>query len=308
MVGLAGKTVVDHVLDSLASLPKRFHIELVCVVGYLGELIEEHVRSKYPHMTSHFVVQENPQGQSHAIKLAEEYLQGPMLSVFADTIMKSDLSFLENEEADSVAWVKSVPDPRRFGVAEVDARGWVRRLVEKPSDVENNLAVVGAYYFKEAERLMDAIGEQMRRDVQLKGEYYLVDAINIMLEQDIKMRVKEVEAWLDAGTPEAILETNRYLLAHGRDNSDEAALNPENVIFPPVFVHPTARVVGSLIGPNVSIGAGCEVAHCIIRDAIIEDEAQATGVILENSLVGRQAVLKGRAVTINAGDNTVVNL
>ena len=67
-----------------------------------------------------------------------------------------------------------------------------------------------------AEELVSAIEEQMRRDLQLKGEYFLADAINIMLERGLKMRTEKVDVWLDAGTPEALLETNRYLWSNGR--------------------------------------------------------------------------------------------
>lgn len=308
LVSVAGKTVLDHVLDTLASLPEDYDIELINVVGYLGEQIERHMREKYPHLKSHFVIQENPRGQSHAIYLAREHLRGPMLVVFADTIIETDLSFLARESAPAVAWVKAVPDPRRFGVAEVDAEGWVTRLIEKPSEPSNNLAVVGFYYFQNAEDLLDAIKEQMRRDLRLKDEFFLVDAINIMLERGLRMRTERVEVWLDAGTPEALLETNHYLLSNGRNNSQEAAQRDGVVIVPPVFVHPTAEVIHSILGPYVSVGAGCRVVTSILRDSILEDEAQVVDVILEKSLIGRRAQISRRAGTINAGDQTVVML
>jgi glucose-1-phosphate thymidylyltransferase len=306
LVSVAGKTVLDHVLDGLASLPNPQDIELVNIVGYLGDQIEEHIRLGYPHLQAHYIIQENPLGQSHAVKLAEEHLHGPMLIVFADTLIKSDLSFLENEAAEGVVWVKAVPDPRRFGVALVGDSGRVTRLIEKPQDMTNNLAVVGFYYFKEGEALISAIDEQMHRNLQLKGEFFIADAVNIMLERGLHMRVEQVDTWLDAGTPEALLETNRYLLEHGSDNSPEAGQRPDVVIIPPVFVHPSAQVQGSIIGPNVSLGAFCEVEHSIIQDSILEDEAHASGVILQGSLVGRRARLRRRAGIVNAGDNTEV--
>ena len=117
--------------------------------------------------------------------------------------------------------MKPVPDPRRFGVAELGENGWVKRLIEKPQEMENNLAVVGFYYFKEAGDLLSAIEEQIARNLQLKGEYFLADAINIMLERGLRMRIQEVDIWLDAGTAETLLETNRYLLEHGRITAHE---------------------------------------------------------------------------------------
>ncbi len=308
LVSVAGKAALDHVLDTLHSLPEDVDVELINIVGYLGEQIEAYIRSNYPTMKSHFVVQENPRGQSHAIWLAKEYLHGPMMVVFADTLIETDLSSLPEEQAQAVVWVKPVPDPRRFGVAEIGENGWVKQLIEKPEDMSNNLAVVGFYYFQESEALLEAIAEQMRRDIQLKGEYFLADAVNIMLERDLKMRAQKVDVWLDAGTPEALLETNRYLLSNGLDNSAEATGREGLVILPPVFIHPTAEVTESIIGPYVSLGAGCKVHSSIIRDSILEDDAQANGVILEQSLVGRRAQLSRRYGVINAGDNTTVVL
>jgi len=117
-----------------------------------------------------------------------------------------------------------------------------------------------------------------------------------------------VDVWLDAGTVEAMLETNHYLLKHGRDNSTLAAQRSGVVVIPPVFVHPTAIIENSVIGPHASIGAECRVLGSIVRNSILEDEAQVKDVILESSLVGRRAHIQRRAGVINAGDQTVVIL
>jgi glucose-1-phosphate thymidylyltransferase len=305
---VAGKAVLDHVLDTLDTLPDPQNIELINIVGYLGDQIEAYINERYPQVRSHYVVQENPLGQSHAIYLARQYLSGPMLMVFADTLIETDLSFLARESAEAVAWVKPVPDPRRFGVAQVGADGWVSRLIEKPQSMEINLAVVGFYYFQSAEALLSAIEMQMERELQLKGEFFLADAINIMLERGLRMRTEIVDTWLDAGTPESLLETNRYLLENGRSNCTEASCPPGNVVIAPAFIHPSAQVAHSIIGPHVSIGAGCSVQNSILRNAILEDEAQVDGAILEGSLIGRRAQIHRRAAIINAGDQTVVTL
>jgi glucose-1-phosphate thymidylyltransferase len=193
-------------------------------------------------------------------------------------------------------------------VVVLDQQGGVTQLIEKPDETHNNLAVVGFYYFHSAEQLISAIEEQMRRDAQLKGEYFLVDAVNIMLEKGLTMRTEKVDIWLDAGTPEALLETNRYLLENGHSNSQDASDRPDAVIIPPVYVHPTAEVENSIIGPHASIGAGARVNSSIVRNSILEDEAQVTDVILENSLIGRRSQIQRRAGVINTGDNSVVFL
>jgi glucose-1-phosphate thymidylyltransferase len=289
LVSVAGKTVLDHLIDTFATLPPSLEIELIAIVGYLGDQIEEHIRFNYPDLKSYFVVQENPVGQSHAIKLAEQYLSGPMLVVFADTLIETDLSILENETAEAVTWYR-VPDLplRRPSWGE----RLVKRLIEKPQAMETTSQWL-FLYFKEAKELLRS-DEQIKRDMQLEGEFFLADAVNIMLERGLRMRIQEVDVWLDAGTAETLLATNRYLLEHGMDNTAETLHREGVVINPPVFIHPTAQVHGSIIGPNVSLGAGCQIEHSIIRDSILEDEAQATDIILDSSLVGRRAVLRGR--------------
>jgi glucose-1-phosphate thymidylyltransferase len=308
LMGLAGKTVLDHVIDTFSSLPKSQPIELINVVGYLGEQIEAYMGENYPNLHCHYVQQENPKGQSHAIYLARQYLSGPMLMVFADTLIETDLSFLPDESVDAIAWVKPVPDPRRFGVAEVGEDGWVKRLIEKPEDMDNNLAVVGFYYFKNSRDLIEAIEEQMKRDISLKGEYYLVDAVNILLAKGKKMRTQPVEIWLDAGTSESLLETNHYLLENGSGNCTDDCQRDSVVIVPPVFIHPTALLEKCVIGPYTSVGANCAVQNSIIRNSILEEEAQVTDMVLEDSLIGRRAQIQRRAARVNAGDQTTVNM
>jgi len=129
LISVAGKSVLDHVLDTLSTLPADWEIELINIVGYLGDQIEAHIRSRYPHLKASFVIQEDPRGQSHAIYLARQLLSGPMLMVFADTLIETDLKILAHEEADAVAWVKPVADPRRFGVAVTDAQGCVQKII-----------------------------------------------------------------------------------------------------------------------------------------------------------------------------------
>jgi len=308
LIRMAGKTVLDHVLDTFSTLPDPENIEFIFIVGYLGEKIETHMQATYPNIKVRYVEQPEMRGQSHAILLAREFLNGPMLMVFADTLIETDLSFLSNESADAVAWVKAVPDPRRFGVAVAGDDGWVSQLIEKPQDIDNNLAVVGFYYFKDSSSLVSAIEEQIRRDVQIKGEFYLADAVNILLEQGKKIRIQRVETWLDAGTPDDVLSTNRYLLENGHNNNAEATQRSSVVIIPPVYIHPSAQVEHSVIGPNAVIGASCHIQNCIIRDTIVDDCTQVEDVVMEHSLIGRETHIRRRPGILNIGDHTELSL
>jgi glucose-1-phosphate thymidylyltransferase len=309
LIHLAGRTVLDYVLDQFKSLPRFADAEFVLTMGPNQEdQVRPHMQAVHPEKKVHFFTQTVMKGQSDALWLAREALQGPMLMAFSDTLIEADLSALEQETHDGVAWVKAVPDPRRFGVAEADDNGLVTRLVEKPDDMTNNLAVVGFYYFRSGQALMDAIRLQMEKGISLKGEYFLVDALNLMIAADAKLRVQPVDVWLDAGKPDALLETNRHLLSNGADNSTAAAKRAGITVIPPVYIHPEAQLSDCVIGPHVSIGRKAVISRSIIQNAIVEQEAEIDHMVLENSLIGRQAGIKGRAESINIGDNSWIEI
>ncbi len=310
LVAVAGRTALDYLLEMFRTLPKEWQVEYVFIVSPgLGETqIPRFMAEHYPELRVHYVVQHEMRGQSHALYLARQHLQGPMIMCFSDTLMETDFSFLKAETADGVAWVKEVDDPRRFGVAEVDAEGRIRHLVEKPQSIENRLAVVGCYYFRQGEALVEAIEEQMRRDLRLRNEFFLADAINILLERGAKMRPHTVSVWLDTGTIAATLETNRYLLAH---RSFPMPLLPEDVrIIPPVAIHPEARLRHATIGPNVSIGAGCVIEEANIEDSILESGVTVRHLSLVHSFIGQRATLIGTDAQIrlelNIGDDSSI--
>jgi len=309
LVGVAGKPSFDHLMDMFQSIPNPKNTEYIFIIGpFLGEQIPIYVKKNYPEVKAHYIVQEEMKGQSHALWLARHLLSGPTIMVFSDTLLETDFSFLATEKSDGVAWVKAVPDPRRFGVAEINQEGGIIRLIEKPQTMENNLALVGCYYFKKGENLVAAINEQMKRDIQLKGEYFLVDAINIMIDYGAQMRTNSVDVWLDTGTIEATLETNTYMLEHGRDNSAEAEKRAGVTIVPPVYIHPSAKVEESVVGPHVSVSADCEVHGCVIRNSILDDGAAVTDSVLTGSFIGRHAKVEGHPKTVNIGDNSSIQL
>ncbi len=309
LLSLAGKRVIEHVLDTFNTLPEKLLVEYVFIVGYLGDKIKKFMTEEHPDLAVKFVVQEEMRGQSHAIYLAKEHIDGPMIMVFADTLIETDLAFLDKEKSDVVAWVKPVPDPRRFGVAELGEDQRVTRLIEKPKAMDNNLALVGFYYFKNGGDLIAAIEKQMDQKVQLKGEFFLADAINIMLEDgSCNMRTEKINVWLDAGTFEAMLNTNRYLLDHGYDNSEKASQRMGVAVIPPVFIHPEAEIEASVIGPYATVEAGCRVVGSRIENSIIEKGSHLEGIILEGSLIGQNTTLRRRSKTINIGDNTEMEI
>jgi glucose-1-phosphate thymidylyltransferase len=315
LVSVAGKTALDHLLDMFHSLPDPAQAEYVFIISpCLGESqIPAYIAENHPRLKAHYVVQHEMKGQSHALHLAKEHLDGPVIMCFSDTLIETDFSFVAGEEADGVAWVKSVPDPRRFGVAELDADGWVRRFIEKPQSLDNNLVVVGCYYFRQAKTLLAAIEEQMRRNLTLKNEFFLTDAVSILLENGGRVRTQNVEIWLDTGTIQATLETNRHLLEHGCANRTRPETRDGLDIIPPVFIHPEAEVRDSTVGPFAAIGPGCRVTGSRIESSILEAGARVAGARLADSLIGSRASVQGRgaqgpALRLNIGDDSQVDL
>lgn len=306
MVQVAGKTVLDHILDVIATAAGLDECQLAFVVGYLGDHIREHMTAAYPNVETNFYVQEEMLGQTHAIAMAREQINGPTLVLFSDTIVADDMSFLLDPEKanEAVIWVKQVEDPRRFGVVEVGEDGFVKGIIEKPSTMENDLAVVGYYYFPRGEELIAAIDLQMADGVITKGEYYIADAIEKMLAAGLKLRPKKVEAWLDAGLPETVLETNRALLERGLHPESKARINSGVKIIPPVYIHPDAEVEASVVGPYVSLGAGCQVRYSKIENSVVEDGAVIETSQLRDSLIGARTVLTGARGKVDIGDDS----
>jgi len=309
LIHLAGRTVLDYVLEQFNSLPGLPNAEFMLILSpNQGEQVIPYVQEHHADKKVHFFTQGAMRGQSDALYLTREYLHGPMLMSFSDTLIQTDLSFLEKESMDAVAWVKEVPDPRRFGVAITNERGEVTRLIEKPKEKVSNLAVVGFYYFRSGEELMRAIEEQFQKNVVLNEEYFLADAINILIQNGARMRVQPVDVWLDAGKPKALLETNRYLLENGADNSAQVAGQKGVTIIPPVYIHPEARINECVIGPHVSVGKDVYLFASIIRNSIVEQGAHIERMVLEGSLIGRKAQVKGRAETMNIGDDSWIKI
>ena len=313
LVSVAGKTSLEHLLDMFKTLPDPENTEYIFILGpYLGEMqIPPFIKANYPKLKAHFVVQHEMKGQSHALSLAREYLTGPMIMCFSDTLMETDFSFLADEKSDGVAWVMPVDAPRRFGVAEEGGDGWVTRFIEKPQSLDNNLVVVGCYYFKSAERLLAAIDDQMKRGVMLKNEYFMTDAISIMIEGGAKVRTNKISTWLDTGTIEATLDTNRILLE--KIGSKVGKFEGSNVeIIEPVAIHASAKISNSKIGPFASIGANCKIENAQITESIIEPDCEIKDAALNRSLIGKQAKVKGRGdghvMQLNVGDTSSVNL
>jgi len=298
LINVAGKPVLGHILDSLQDMDVE---EIIFIVGHLGDQIEEYVSTTYT-FPARYIEQKELKGQAHAIHLARQYLSGPILIVFVDTIFEADLTALP-QDCDGVLFVKEVEDPRRFGIVIMEGE-YIVRLVEKPTDPVSNLATIGVYYIRESEKLCEAVEKLMRRDIKTKGEYYLADALQLMIDDGARFRIATVNVWEDCGKPEAVLKTNRYLLDKTRGHVGEVE---DTIIVPPVYIADSARIAQSIIGPYVTIADGAIVHRSIVKDSIIGRHAHIEEVLLSSSLIGDNARVHGSYDQLNVGDSSQVD-
>lgn len=304
LIDVAGKPMLGHVLDQFNDVGLD---EVIYITGWLGEQIKPYVETNYPQFGAQFVVQEQLVGQSHAIWLAREHISGPCFIVFADTITRIDLRAMAAADADGVLGVWEVDDPRRFGIAFTRPDGTVERCVEKPATADHKLAIMGTYFIREGRDLIAAIEEQMARNQMLQGEFFLADAFNLMLEQGARFTTERMAVWQDCGVPAFHLETNRWLLANGSDNSaTHRARLVNSTIVPPVNLADGALIENSTIGPFAVVEQGCTVVNSRLEDTILMANAAIRDSQLRRSLVGERTTVQGVAGSISISDDSQI--
>jgi glucose-1-phosphate thymidylyltransferase len=300
LLEVAGKAVLDYVVEDLI---QRLDVEaLIFITGYLKEQVEAHVEAHYS-VRSHFVEQAVQDGTAGAIKLAQPYVDGPLLIVFVDTLFDADLSVIARDPAaDGFIWAKEVEDYQRFGVIVADDEGVMQRIVEKPSEPISRLANIGLYYVRDHELLFQGIEHTLSSEQRL-GEYFLTDALQYMVDRGSRIKVLEVEGWYDCGKPETLLATNLHLLESGR------ALRPatagDSRLVDPVRIEAEVELSGSQLGPNVSLGRGSRVIRSTLRDCIVGENVVIEDCRLSDSLIGSGVEVSGVEGTVMLGDHSV---
>jgi glucose-1-phosphate thymidylyltransferase len=308
LLQVAGKTVIGHLLDSMSDLTTE---EVIFVVGYKGDQVKNWISEHYPHLDSHFVVQEELLGQAHALWLCRDFMdEGELVIVFGDGIVGTRYNELADPSVDVVMLVQEVEDPRKFGVVATDEGGFVTQLIEKPDHDRYRQAIAGVHWFKHGRLIREALDKVIADGRMTKGEYYLADAYQVLLEQAAKIRAKEVVFWLDAGNPENILDTNERLLSlgYGSDDAIDRSYAEDFTVLPPVFIHDDAEVDSCVIGPYVTIGPQAKVKNSIIKNSIIDAGAIIKDCHLDGALIGENTKVTGRRKSLFLGDDSIVDI
>ena len=295
LLNVAGKPIIGHIMDKI--IAGGFDSATI-VVGYLGDKVKEYITENYS-ISVDFVEQEERLGLGHAIYLSRHTIsKDPILIILGDTVFDVNLSAMTKGEYSSIG-VKEVSDPRRFGVAET-TNGFVTRLIEKPENPTSNLAIVGLYFIRRPDVLLECLKSMIKNDVRTKGEFQLTDGLQLMIERGEKIKTFTIDGWFDCGKPETLLETNKHLLGQHSTLTSP----PGVVVIPPVFISPKAIVKNSVIGPNTTIAAGASVEDSVVRNSIISEDALVKSALLEESIIGSNAIVRGGYKRINIGDSS----
>ncbi|MEN3039405.1 MAG: sugar phosphate nucleotidyltransferase, partial [Candidatus Kryptonium sp.] len=191
-------------------------------------------------------------------------------------------------------------------VVILDDDNFAKKLIEKPSQPESNLAIVGIYLIRNPKLLKESLEEVVKGEIKTKGEYQLTDALQIMINKGEKITVFEIDGWYDCGKPETLLATNKFLLEKNGTNLKKLGKFENVLIIPPVYIAPTSKIENSIIGPYTTISDGVEISSSIIRNSIIGDDAKIQNALLDSSIVGLGAIVKGDYKKVNIGDSSEV--
>lgn len=305
LVHVAGKTVLEHIISRLNLLKVE---EYIFITDEHGGQISEFMERKFPALTCRYIVQKEQKGPAHAVSLAASFIEkgDDLLIVFNDTIFDTDLSRIDElcDGCDGLIYSKEVEDFQRFGV-NVVRDGIITDMIEKPDTPVSKLAQVGLYYLKDGSAFMQYLNQAILDEEMVKGEYYLPAVFMRMIRDGRTFRAPEIDAWLDCGKPETLLESNSYLLI-GRHHIHGSVI--DSVLIEPVHIEKGAVVRGCILGPNVSVAAGSVIETSIVRNSIINGESHIINMILRNSILGDAVNLTSSARCMNIGDHSSIEM
>ena len=310
LVPVGGKPIVHRLVEDIANVLDNKIDNIAFVVGDFGTEVEQELIGVAAQLDAKGSIhyQREPLGTAHAVLCAKELLEGPTVVAFADTLFKAD--FKINPADDGILWVKQIDDPSAFGVVKMNAAGEIIDFVEKPKEFVSDLAMIGIYYFKDGERLRTELEYLIDNNVIKGGEYQLPDALRRLTEAGYKFKPGEVMEWLDCGNKEVTVFTNQRVLEYDKErqliNHANSAVIENSVIIDPCFIGENARIINSVVGPHVSIGANSLVENSNVKNTIIQNNSSLHNAVIVDSMIGSNAHYEAVAQDLSIGDYTTI--
>lgn len=309
LIPIAGKPIVQRLVEEIAKVSASKIEEIAFIIGDFGDEVEQQLIGIAQKLgaVGKIYYQEEALGTAHAIYCAEPSLNGEVVVAFADTLFKADFKIDNSTEAS--IWVQKVADPSAFGVVKVNDQNIITDFIEKPQSFVSNLAIIGIYYFKQAEVLRKELKYLIDNEVRVNGEYQLTDALENMKNNGVQFVPGEIIEWMDCGNKDATVHTNQRILEYHKDDEliSSTAKIENSIIIPPCFVGENVTIKDAIIGPHVSIGRNSTVERAIVSNSIVQQNAMLKSITITNSMIGNHAYVKDVTVEINVGDFTQID-
>lgn len=308
---IAGKSIVQRLVEDITSVVDQPIEEIAFIIGPAAKGFPANTKDKLIKIAENLgakgsvYVQEEALGTAHAIYCAKESLGGSCVVAFADTLFKADFTLDAN--ADGAIWVKQVEDPSAFGVVKLKD-GFITDFVEKPKEFVSDLAIIGIYYFKDADKLLEEIKYLIDNDIRPSGEYQLTEALEALKVKGAKFIPGKVNTWMDCGKKDPTVDTNKQVL--GFEQADGNNLVSEDVvlenaeIIQPCYVGKNVVLKNTKIGPFVSIGENSVVENSTITNSLIQTNVHISNANLDNAMIGNHAKYNANYTSVSIGDYT----
>jgi len=309
LIPIAGKPIVQRLVEDIAAVCKDKINEVAFVIGDFGHEVEMQLMAIAESIGAEgrIYYQDQALGTAHAVMCATPSLNGEVIVAFADTLFKAEFDL--DKSADGTIWVHKVSNPSQFGVVKLDADNNISDFIEKPAEFISDLAIIGIYYFKDGENLLDEIMYLVDNDIKEKGEYQLTNALENMKNKGLVFRPGEVEEWLDCGNKDATVFTNQRILEIKKSEfqNDHALYNHGTKIIEPCFIDKDVVLENCTIGPHVSIGKGSVIKNSTISNSIVQKDCKIDHVSFTNSMIGNHVTINGDCKEFNIGDYSSLN-
>lgn len=304
LIPVAGKPIVQHLVEDLAGMCDEKIDEIAFVIGDFGKEVEKDLIAVAESLGAKGKIcyQEEALGTAHAVLCAADSLKGNVIVAFADTLFRAD--FKLDASADGVIWVNQVEDPSAFGVIKLSADNTITDFIEKPVEFVSDLAIIGIYYFKDGENLRKELEYLIDNDIKDKGEYQLTNALENMKNKGLKFHPGTVIEWLDCGNKNSTVNTNQRVLANknGSLPTHEPAVNQNSTVEEPCYFGKNVQLINSKIGPYVSIGDNTIIRDSVINNTIIQGDTEVSNANITNSMIGNHVKYNGKAQELSIGD------
>jgi glucose-1-phosphate thymidylyltransferase len=328
LIPIANKPILGYVLDQI----REAEIKQVGIIvaPETANSVKDYVKdgSKWNFNTTY--IPQEPLGLAHAVKTASPFLaEDSFVMCLGDNVTGQSInSFIKNfeqEQLDALIILKEVDDPSSFGVAQLDNKGNIIQLSEKPKTPMSNLAIIGTYIF--SSKIHKAI-EKIKPS--RRGELEITDAIQEMINMGFKVKAETLNSWwIDTGKKDDILSANSKILdetiqkniegkttnskVDGRVKIEATANINNSKIRGPCIIGKGVKIENSYIGPYTSIGDNSTILNSTLECCVILENVTITDVEhLEESLVGKNAKisknLRNRTLRLHVGDYSDVEV